>query len=92
MEPEFVADEIMAAVLTNQEVLIIPKMFYTLITLKTYVYLLNNFFFNISQFCLFLSFRFDYSLNSFAENFFASKLYSNQCKLKKISINVRKKS
>jgi all-trans-retinol dehydrogenase (NAD+) len=37
MEPEFVADEIMAAVLTNQEVLIIPKMFYTLITLKTYV-------------------------------------------------------
>jgi all-trans-retinol dehydrogenase (NAD+) len=35
MEPEFVADEIMAAVLTNQEVLIIPKMFYTLITLKT---------------------------------------------------------
>ncbi len=45
MEPEFVADEIMAAVLTNQEVLIIPKMFYTLITLKTYVHLLNNFFF-----------------------------------------------
>jgi hypothetical protein len=43
MEPEFVADEIMAAVLTNQEVLIIPKMFYTLLTLKTYVRLLNNF-------------------------------------------------
>jgi all-trans-retinol dehydrogenase (NAD+) len=37
MEPEFVADEIMAAVLTNQEVLIIPKMFYTLITLKTFL-------------------------------------------------------
>ncbi|CAG2170293.1 unnamed protein product, partial [Oppiella nova] len=38
MEPTWVADEIMAAILTNQEVLVIPKLFYTLVALKSYVY------------------------------------------------------
>ncbi|CAG2117732.1 unnamed protein product, partial [Medioppia subpectinata] len=36
MEPTWVADEIMAAVLTNQEMLVLPKLFYTLLALKSY--------------------------------------------------------
>ncbi|XP_013791881.1 epidermal retinol dehydrogenase 2-like [Limulus polyphemus] len=35
LKPEFVADEIMSAVLTNQEMLIIPKLFYVMYMLKS---------------------------------------------------------
>ncbi|XP_054158148.1 short-chain dehydrogenase/reductase family 16C member 6-like [Oppia nitens] len=35
LEPTYVADEIMSAILTNQEVLVIPKLFYTLLSLKS---------------------------------------------------------
>ncbi|XP_076307322.1 epidermal retinol dehydrogenase 2-like [Tachypleus tridentatus] len=47
LEPEFVADEIMAAILTNQEIIIIPKLFYVLYVVKSILpnkvgYLLNE--------------------------------------------------